>query len=192
MPSVISSRRRRHPGQLARKLVRAEEEDLRHVDEHDGDHEVRSPAVQGANEPAERDLVIQRLQAVPRLAGGRHIDQRQQNPVTICSRKTISAALPKTYHQLAVLRGTGCSAASRIGAASCRRWSNHSATCGDQAHGGPLRRVSALGPRSSASRRRGSSACRLHFVAVLEQAALRRSRRRASRRDSRRRRGTGT
>ena len=38
-----------------------------------------------------------------------------------------SAALPKTYHQLAVLRGTACSAASRIGAASCSRWSNHSA-----------------------------------------------------------------
>jgi hypothetical protein len=46
-------------------------------------------------------------------------------PVTSCRRKTVSAALPNTYHQLAVLRGTGCSAASRIGAASCRRWSNH-------------------------------------------------------------------
>ena len=31
--------------------------------------------------------------------------------------KTTSAALPNTYHQLAVLRGTRCSAASRIGAA---------------------------------------------------------------------------
>src|SRR5215469_15673575 len=29
------------------------------------------------------------------------------------------------YHQLAVLRGTGCSTASLIGAASCNRWSNH-------------------------------------------------------------------
>ena len=27
-------------------------------------------------------------------------------PVTSCSRKTVSAALPNTYHQLAVLRGT--------------------------------------------------------------------------------------
>ena len=39
--------------------------------------------------------------------------------------KTISAALPNTYHQLAVLRGTRCSDTSRMGAASCRRWSNH-------------------------------------------------------------------
>ena len=43
------------PGEFARKFVRAEEKDLRHVDEHDGDHEVRSPAVQRAQKPAERD-----------------------------------------------------------------------------------------------------------------------------------------
>ena len=33
------------PGELAGKFVGAEEKYLRHVDEHDGDHEVRSPAV---------------------------------------------------------------------------------------------------------------------------------------------------
>ena len=33
------------PGEFARKFVCAEEEDLHHVDEHDGDHEVRTPAV---------------------------------------------------------------------------------------------------------------------------------------------------
>ena len=44
------------PGELAGKLVGAEEEDLRHVDEHDGDHEVRSPAVHGAQKPAQGDV----------------------------------------------------------------------------------------------------------------------------------------
>ncbi len=33
------------PGQLARKLVRAEHEDLHHVDQHHRDHEVRAPAM---------------------------------------------------------------------------------------------------------------------------------------------------
>src|SRR5262245_18661013 len=48
-------------------------------------------------------------------------------PLASWRQNTTSAALPKMYHQLAVLRGTGCSAASRMGAASCNRWSNHSA-----------------------------------------------------------------
>ena len=42
-------------------------------------HEIRAPAMQGANEPAQRDVVIQRLKAVPRLPRRRHVDQRQQN-----------------------------------------------------------------------------------------------------------------
>jgi hypothetical protein len=48
-------------------------------------------------------------------------------PVTSWSPNAVIAALPKAYAQLAVLRGTGCSNVSRTGAASCRRWSNHSA-----------------------------------------------------------------
>ncbi len=56
------------PGELARIFVGAEEEDLHHVDEHDGDHEVRSPAVNGAQKPAEGDLVVEELQAGPRFA----------------------------------------------------------------------------------------------------------------------------
>ena len=35
-----------HPGQLSRKLVRSEKEDLHHVDQDDRDHEIRAPAVQ--------------------------------------------------------------------------------------------------------------------------------------------------
>src|SRR5262245_3932487 len=45
-------------------------------------------------------------------------------PVTICSTKRIRVALPKTYHQLAVVRGTGwASIGSRVARAP-RRWSN--------------------------------------------------------------------
>ena len=55
------------PGEFARIFVRAEEKDLHHVDEHDGDHEVRAPAVHGAQKPAERDVVVEELQAASRL-----------------------------------------------------------------------------------------------------------------------------
>ena len=49
------------PGEFAWKLVCAEEEDLRHVDEHDGDHEVRTPAMHGAQIPAKRNVVVERF-----------------------------------------------------------------------------------------------------------------------------------
>src|SRR5437588_1015638 len=35
--------------------------------------------MQGANKPSERDAVIERLQTVPGLPGGRHINQRKKN-----------------------------------------------------------------------------------------------------------------
>ena len=41
------------------------------------DHEVRAPAVHGAQEPAERLLVVEGLQAVPGLVGRRHVDERE-------------------------------------------------------------------------------------------------------------------
>ena len=47
-----------NPGELARKFIRPEEKDLRHVDQHDRDHEIRSPAVHRAQEPAQRQVVI--------------------------------------------------------------------------------------------------------------------------------------
>ena len=67
------------PGEFAGKFVGAKKEDLHHVDEHDGDHEVGAPAVEGANEPAEGDVVIKDLQAVPGFGGGRNVDKREQN-----------------------------------------------------------------------------------------------------------------
>ena len=49
------------------------------MDQDDGDHEVRTPAMQGPNEPPESDAVIENLQAVPGLSRGRHVNQRKQN-----------------------------------------------------------------------------------------------------------------
>ena len=68
-----------HPGQLSGEFVSSEKEDLHHVDQDDRDHEIRAPAVQSANEPAERDLVIENLQAVPCFSRGGHIKEREQN-----------------------------------------------------------------------------------------------------------------
>ena len=80
MPSVMSSSRMPTIQVSSRgKFVGAEQEHLHHVDQHDGQHEVRTPAVQGADEPAQGDLVIENLQAVPRFSSGRHIDESQQN-----------------------------------------------------------------------------------------------------------------
>ena len=67
------------PGQLPGEFVGSEKEDLHHVDQDDRDHEIRAPAVQGANEPAERDLVIENLQAVPCFGRGGHIKEGKQN-----------------------------------------------------------------------------------------------------------------
>ena len=80
IPSVRSSRRTPtiQVSSLG-KFVSSEKEHLHHVDQDDRDHEVRAPAVQGANEPAERDLVIENLQAVPCFSRGRHIEEGEQN-----------------------------------------------------------------------------------------------------------------
>ena len=65
------------PGELARKFVRAEQKHLDQVDEHQGDHEVGAPAVQRAQIPSERLLVVQIDQAVPGAIGGWSIDSRE-------------------------------------------------------------------------------------------------------------------
>ena len=50
-----------YPSEFARKLISAEEEDLHHVNEHNGYHEVRAPSVQSADEPTKSYVVIQTL-----------------------------------------------------------------------------------------------------------------------------------
>jgi hypothetical protein len=49
-------------------------------------------------------------------------------PLTTWTAKHTSVALPKTYHQLAVSRGTRWVATSAIGAPSPSRWSSHAPT----------------------------------------------------------------
>src|SRR5215831_18906906 len=49
-------------------------------------------------------------------------------PVTICSTKSTRVALPKTYHQLAVVRGTGWAIIGSNVSRAPTRWSNQSPT----------------------------------------------------------------
>src|SRR5260370_105963 len=65
---------------LLMTLGMAKKKDLHHVNQNDRHHEVRTPPVQRADEPAQRDVVIQHLQAVPRFGRGRNVNDRQQNP----------------------------------------------------------------------------------------------------------------
>src|SRR6266478_2313553 len=48
------------------------------MDQNNRNHEIRTPSVQGSNEPTQRNRVIESLEAVPCLSCRRHIDQRQQ------------------------------------------------------------------------------------------------------------------
>src|SRR5246127_359286 len=67
------------PGKFAGKLVRSKEKYLNHVNQNNRDHEIRAPAMHGADEPAESDIVVECLQAAPRFRARRHINQREQN-----------------------------------------------------------------------------------------------------------------
>src|ERR1700751_3429502 len=49
------------------------------MNEHDGDHEIRSPSVHAAQKPAQRQLMIQYLQARPCGTGRWYVNERQQN-----------------------------------------------------------------------------------------------------------------
>src|SRR5450755_3753014 len=55
------------PGELARKFVGSEQEDLAQVDEHHSHHEVRAPTVYGPEKPSQGDAVVEELQAIPGL-----------------------------------------------------------------------------------------------------------------------------
>ena len=67
----------REPCELARVLVGAEQEHLRHVREHQGEHEVGAPAVQRAQVPAERLRVVQVEEALPCGIRRRHVHERE-------------------------------------------------------------------------------------------------------------------
>src|SRR5262249_15870580 len=67
------------PCELSRILVSAEQEDLCHVNQNDGHHEIRTPSMQGSDEPAESHLVVQSLKTVPRFSRRRYVNQREEN-----------------------------------------------------------------------------------------------------------------
>src|SRR6266566_6726338 len=67
------------PGQFSREFVRAKQKYLRHVNQDDRQHEIRAPPVERPNKPSQGDLGVQNLQASPSLAGGRDIDEGEED-----------------------------------------------------------------------------------------------------------------
>src|SRR5262249_37770167 len=65
------------PRELARVFVGAPQEHLDHVQRHDGDHRIRAPEMQRAQEPAERSLEVQIEQALIRAVGRGDVDERE-------------------------------------------------------------------------------------------------------------------
>ena len=67
------------PSQLSREFICSPEKDLGHVDENNGDHEVGTPAVDRAQEPSQRNVVVEELQTLPRIGGRGRVDQCEQD-----------------------------------------------------------------------------------------------------------------
>ena len=88
------------------------QEDLRHVHQHHHDHARAGVVVQRPQEPAQRLLVVEVQQALVRLVGRGHVDQRQADAgedldqreasATRCRRRTTSPSARRSP------RGTGC------------------------------------------------------------------------------------
>ena len=95
------------PGKLPREFISSEEEYLHHMEEDDGDHEVRAPTVQRADVPAKSDVVIQELKAPPRLAGGWAVNQRQQNAGHHLHDKENGGGASKDIPPARIVRGCG-------------------------------------------------------------------------------------
>jgi hypothetical protein len=79
MPNVISNRKTPKIQVSSRELVRSEKKYLDHVNKNNRHHEIGSPAMHGADEPTEGDVVIQGLQAAPCFLPRGHIHQREQD-----------------------------------------------------------------------------------------------------------------
>jgi hypothetical protein len=77
------------------------------VNQHDGNHEVRSPAVHRAEEPAKCQLVIQNVQAIPCLSGGGHVDQRKQDTRHNLKHEQDKGGTPKDIPPTGCLIGDG-------------------------------------------------------------------------------------
>src|ERR1700756_3291042 len=96
------------------------------MDQHNRNKKIRAPSVQRPYEPTQSNAMVKSLQAVPRFSGGGHIDQRKQNACHELEHETRERRAAEDIEPLAVSRGTGCSAISRIGVSSRRRRSNQS------------------------------------------------------------------
>ena len=66
-----------HPVRLARELVRAEQEDLRHVHEDEDHHRAGAEVVDAAHDAAERRLAADELERVVRAVRRRHVRHGQ-------------------------------------------------------------------------------------------------------------------
>ena len=60
-------------------LYAQKKKNLDHMNQDNGDHEIRAPTVKGANVPTERNIVIESLEAIPSLSGRGHINKRQHD-----------------------------------------------------------------------------------------------------------------
>jgi hypothetical protein len=101
------------PGEFAREFVCAEEEDLHHVDEHDGDHEVRTPAVQRAQIPAERNSVVENAEAGPGFVGRGAVDEGEQDAGDNLHQEQDRGGAAEDIHPAGVVRG--CGMGGRVG-----------------------------------------------------------------------------
>jgi hypothetical protein len=66
------------PGHLARALVRAVEHHLQHVEPEHDHHRLRAVVMEAADQPPERDLVLQVVDARPRVLHGRRVGRHHQ------------------------------------------------------------------------------------------------------------------
>src|SRR5262249_47501597 len=68
-----------HPGELSRLAVRLQEKDAEEMRERERDQQVRGPAVDVANQPAELHLRDDELDALVRFGGARQIVEQEQD-----------------------------------------------------------------------------------------------------------------
>src|SRR5579884_2342364 len=69
-----------HPGHFSREFISSKQKHLHHMDDNNCYHKVRSPAVHGAQEPAEYKTMIKQVKAVPGLRRGRNVNNREHDP----------------------------------------------------------------------------------------------------------------
>ena len=135
-----------NPGKFTGKFICAEKKNLDHVNQNDGNHEVGAPTMERADVPTEGDGMIEGLQAVPGFAGGRHVDNGQQNAGDNLHDEDDEGGAAKDvkptgrFSRHSMFRGF-----ANGGPANCRRASNHS----------PILRIKPMEISLSESRRVG-------------------------------------